>query len=136
MTEQDPALEHAIKLMAEALRILDQYGLNVAAAHLQRAHDVAAASVPASAEEHSEGAKSADRLSLDRTTILALGGTLAVIAAVLGRANIIPMRELADILAIYATTTSETDNPQGLLIACWAGILREAAEVGERDRGE
>lgn len=123
-------------MMAEALRILDQNGLNVAAAHLKRAHDVAAEALPASVEEQSDGAGSAESLPLDRTTILALGGTFAVIAAVLGRANIIPMRELADILAIYATTTSETDNPQGLLIACWAGILREAAEVGERDRGE
>ena len=83
-------------------------------------------------EGQADEAGSADRLPLDRTAILALGGTFAVIAAVLGRANVIPMRELAEILAIYATTTSETDNSQGLLIACWAGILREAAEVGEK----
>ncbi|ETI62751.1 MULTISPECIES: hypothetical protein [unclassified Sphingobium] len=132
MTGQRSDLERAINLMTEVRRILDRWGLNVAAAHLERAHDVAAQAVLAPLEGQADEAGSADRLPLDRTAILALGGTFAVIAAVLGRANVIPMRELAEILAIYATTTSETDNSQGLLIACWAGILREAAEVGEK----
>ena len=128
MSEPNPELARAIELMAEALRLLDECGQATAAAHLQQAHDVAVRGAAAVQEAEVDEAGDEADLALDRTAIRALGGTFAVLAAVLGRANVIPMRELADILAIYAATTGETDHRQGVLIACWANILREAAE--------
>jgi len=37
-----PVRERAIRLMSEALKLLDEAGEDAAAVHLQRAHDIAA----------------------------------------------------------------------------------------------
>ncbi len=128
MSEPSDSLGRAIKLMAEALELLDECGEDIAAGHLQFAHDIAARTA---GKRDSSGPPCADvapGLAMDRAAVRALGGAFAVIASALARAKIIPMRELADLLAIYATATAETDEPQGLLIGCWAGILRDAAD--------
>lgn len=126
MSKPPSELDRAINLMAEALHLLDDVGLDVPAGHLKLALDMARK--VSSEDEEPE----ADILVMDPRAVRALGGAFAVIGTVLARSNIVPMRELADILAIYAATTSESDPPQGLLIACWAGILKEAADYSEK----
>jgi hypothetical protein len=128
MSERSDGAKRALALMAEALRLLDADGGHAtAASHLQLAHDLIKGGAT---REPDTGSATAceDELAMDRTAVRALGGTLSVLASVLGRAGVIPMRELGDILAIYATITSESDRPQGLLIACWASMLRDAAD--------
>ncbi|QWT16577.1 hypothetical protein [Sphingobium xenophagum] len=110
--------------------MLDDAGHDIPAGHLKLALDMAEKAL---AEDHEpEAMAETDILVMDPRAVRALGGAFAVIGTVLARSNIVPMRELADILAIYAATTSESDPPQGLLIACWAGILKEAADYSEK----
>lgn len=128
MSERSEVAERALALMAEALRLLDADGGHAtAASHLQLAYDLIRGGASPRPDDGLATAGE-DELAMDRTAVRALGGTLGVLASVLGRAGIIPMCELADILAIYATITSEDDRPQGLLIACWASMLREMAD--------
>lgn len=128
MNEPSEKRARAIALMAEALALLDECGEDIAAGHLQFAHDIAARGGGKRDGSSQDEASETPGLAMDRAAVRALGGTFAVIASALARANIIPMRELADLLAIYATATAETDERQGLLIGCWAGILRDAAD--------
>jgi len=131
--EQTPDVERAVALMAQALDLLGSAaGDDTAAAHLQLAHDLAKGVQPGLIDD-ALGEAGPDDLRMDRAAVRAVGGTLTVLASALGRAGVIPMREFADILAIYATITSETDRPQGLLIGCWASILREAADHCTKD---
>ena len=135
MTEPEPKPEvgRAVALMAEALELLGSVSEHdTATAHLQLAHDLVKGVKPGLIDDALADA-GPDELRMDPAAVRALGGTLTVLASVLGRAGVIPMRELADILAIYATITSESDRPQGLLIGCWASILREAADHCTKD---
>ena len=138
MTEPEPTPEvgRAIALMAEALELLGGAGEHdTAAAHLQLAHDLVKGVQPGLIDDALAGA-GLDDLRMDRAAVRAVGGTLTVLASLLGRAGVVPMREFADILAIYATITSENDRPQGLLIGCWASVLREAADHCTKDEND
>lgn len=133
MSERSDGAERALTLIAEALRLLDADGGHAtAASHLQLAHDLIKGDASRQPDDSAVTAGE-DELAMDRTAVRALGGTLSVLASVLGREGVIPMRELGDLLAIYATITSESDRPQGLLIACWASMIRDAADHSAKE---
>ena len=62
--------------------------------------------------------------------VRAIGSALAVFATLMQRGGTVPLDEMARMLGIYSVVTSETSPQEGLLLGCWAAILRDAAQVG------
>lgn len=44
------------------------------------------------------------------------------------RQGIVETGEVANLLGIYAVATSETDQAEGLILGCWAAMIRDVAE--------
>ncbi len=76
----------------------------------------------------SEADFQADDPPRDLATIRAVGHLTALLATLMHRKGIIDVSEFAEILAIFATITGETDPAGGLTLAYWAGTAREVAE--------
>lgn len=55
----------------------------------------------------------------DAALVRAMGGALSILATLLSRRGIVDMSEVA---------TSETDETEGWILGCWAGMLRDVAE--------
>jgi len=122
-----PFQERAAVLMRVALSILDEGGNSQnAAAHLQAAIDcLAVPPFTTPDEEHS----SAGAIAADAPLVRAMGGALAVIATLLKRQRIASVEELSGLLGIYSAITGETENEEGLILAYWAGLLRDVADT-------
>lgn len=63
----------------------------------------------------------------------AIGRVLTVFATLMARKGIVSLEEIADFLGIYAVVAAETAPDEGLMLGCWAGILREAAQATSGD---
>jgi hypothetical protein len=61
--------------------------------------------------------------------VRAMGGALSMFATLLSRNGSIETREVADLLGIYAVATSEVDKTEGLILGCWAAMLRDLADA-------
>ncbi|MDQ1159562.1 hypothetical protein QE385_003959 [Sphingomonas sp. SORGH_AS 950] len=61
------------------------------------------------------------------TTVHAMGHFAVLLLTVLNRQKAVNMREFADHLAVFAFVTDESDPPSGLILAYWAGLIKEAA---------
>ncbi|WP_454887830.1 hypothetical protein [Sphingomonas oryzagri] len=68
------------------------------------------------------------RLKADSPLVRALGGALTLFATILARKERVPLTEVADHLAIYAVVTGEAATDEGMILGCWAGMMRDAAE--------
>lgn len=60
-------------------------------------------------------------------TVHAMGHFAALLLTVLNRQKAVNMLEFADNLAVFACVTDESDPPSGLILAYWAGLIKEAA---------
>jgi len=60
--------------------------------------------------------------------VRAMGGALSLFATLLSRNGIIETGEVANLLGIFAVATGETDEAEGLILGCWAAMLRDLAE--------
>ena len=49
-------------------------------------------------------------------------------ATLLARQGIVEASEVANLLGIYAVATSEVDNEEGMILGCWAAMIRDVAE--------
>ncbi len=59
----------------------------------------------------------------------AQGSLLAFFAAMLERVDVMKRAELAELLAVFAETTAETDAEQGQILTAWAEAVRRAAGI-------
>lgn len=64
----------------------------------------------------------------DGPIVRAMGGALSIFATLLSRQGIVETGEVANLLGIYAVATSETDQAEGLILGCWAAMIRDVAE--------
>lgn len=69
-----------------------------------------------------------DRLPKDAPLVRAMGGALSIFATLLARQGNVETEEVANLLGIYAVATSEVDNDEGMILGCWAAMIREVAE--------
>ncbi|WP_234831467.1 hypothetical protein V3I01_18705 (plasmid) [Sphingomonas sp. gentR] len=69
-----------------------------------------------------------DRLPQDAPLVRAMGGALSIFATLLSRQGIVEASEVANLLGIYAVATSEVDNEEGMILGCWAAMIRDVAE--------
>ena len=69
-----------------------------------------------------------DRLLQDAPLVRAMGGALSMFATLLARQGIVEAIEVANLLGIYAVATSEVDNGEGMILGCWAAMIRDVAE--------
>lgn len=131
------SLRRPIALMREAISMLDQAGEDRAAVHLQMAIDVAERVPPMKRGDElpeDEIDTSPPQFRADPALVRAVGGALAVLATLMGRQGGASIGEVADLLGIYAAVTDETSPKEGLLIAYWAGMLRDAAAEPQREK--
>lgn len=68
----------------------------------------------------------------DGPIVRAMGGALSVFASLLERHGIADMSETANMLGMYAVVTSETDEAEGLILGCWAGMIGDLAEAQQQ----
>ena len=68
--------------------------------------------------------------------VRAMGGALAVLAGLLEGKGVSTVEETSNVLGIYAVITGETAPDEGLILACWAGMLRDAAQEKAEKDGE
>ncbi|MDF0491632.1 hypothetical protein PX554_26335 [Sphingomonas sp. H39-1-10] len=61
---------------------------------------------------------------------------LAVLAGLLEGKGVSTVEETSNVLGIYAVITGETAPDEGLILACWAGMLRDAAQEKAEKDGE
>lgn len=124
------AIHEAVTLMRAALRSLDaaRTNLNGADAHLQMAIDAASGVAPlgegASIEDE---AASLNLLTVDKTVVRAMGGALALFATLLSRQGLVTSAEVGELLGIFAVVTGEEDRTEGLILGCWAAMIRDLA---------
>lgn len=64
----------------------------------------------------------------DAALVRAMGGALSIFATLLSRGGIADMSEIANLLGLYAVATSQTDEAEGWVLGCWAGMLKDVAE--------
>jgi hypothetical protein len=130
MTASTSKRDRANKLMRDALSLLDDAGEFVAAVHLEQAID--ALDEPA---WQGGGEQSIPPLIAPKDPVMAraLGGALAVIGTVLHRSGVVEIDELARLLGIFATVTSERDPASGTLIAGWGGMMMDLSEDFRKD---
>lgn len=67
-------------------------------------------------------------IAADPALVRAIGGALALFATLLARTGVAPVEEIANLLGIYAVVTGETERDEGLILGCWAGMLRDVAQ--------
>lgn len=72
----------------------------------------------------------------DPALVRAMGGALAVFATLMARKGIAPLDEIANLIGIYAVVTGETAPDEGLILGCWGGMLRDAAQALDQDAAE
>ena len=124
------AIRDAVALMRAALRSLDaaRIDLNGADAHLQLAIDKASgiASLDKGTNIEDEAA-SLDLLTVDKTLVRAMGGALALFATLLSRQGVVSSAEVGELLGIFAVVTGEDDRTEGLILGCWAAMIRDLA---------
>lgn len=121
----------AIVLMRDALTLLDEAGESSAARNLQMALDMAER-VPIMKpgdELPEDDPPVSPEMAAEPALVRAIGGALAVIATLMARKDIASVKEVAQLLGIYAVATTETSPDEGTIIACWGAILREVAGV-------
>src|SRR3546814_7858422 len=68
------------------------------------------------------------RITADPALVRAIGGALTVFATLMARKGIESLEETANLLGIYAVLTDEIAPDEALILGCWAGMLRDAAE--------
>lgn len=138
-TAVDVSANRAIALMRQALRLLDaaHTDMGAADAHLQMAIDVATHALPMREDSRiTDETLSLDLLAVDMPLVRAMGGALSIFATLLGRQGIVETGEVANLLGIYAVATGETDDAEGLILGCWAAMIRDVAEhQGKTARG-
>lgn len=127
MKDLDAVRRRALALMRETLALLDEAGEQDAALHQRRAHDTLARVPPV---ERDDDAPKLPELGSDPALVNAIGNAFAVFATLMQRGGPVPLDEMARMLGIYAVVSSETSPQEGLLLGCWAAILRDAAQVG------
>jgi hypothetical protein len=66
---------------------------------------------------------------MNRAALLAQGKALALIAALLQRAGVVPVEEFGALLGVFAVTVSEDDPDQGDILAAWASIVKDSASA-------
>lgn len=121
--------ERAIVLMREALALLDAAHARDVAAHLQMALDVAGRIPPMKpGDELPEDGAGSRPIAADPALVRAMGGALALFATLLARTGVAPVDEIGRLLGIYAVATGETERDEGLILGCWAGMLRDVAQ--------
>ncbi len=120
-----PLQQRAAGLMRVALSLLDEAGDKVTAAHLQTALDLLAG---VETVEPDDALLRQAAVAADPSIVRAIGGALAVLGGVLEGKGIASMEEISNLLGIYAVITGETTPDEGLILAFWAGTLREAAQ--------
>ena len=124
------AILEAVALMRAAMRLLDsaRTNLNGADAHLQMAIDAVCGVAPldegASIEDEPA---SLDLLTVDKTLVRAMGGALALFATLLSRQGVVTAAEVGELLGIFAVVTGEEDRTEGLILGCWAAMIRDLA---------
>jgi len=124
------AILEAVALMRAAMRLLDsaRTNLNGADAHLQMAIDAVSGVAPldegASIEDEPA---SLDLLTVDKTLVRAMGGALALFATLLSRQGVVTAAEVGELLGIFAVVTGEEDRTEGLILGCWAAMIRDLA---------
>jgi hypothetical protein len=69
---------------------------------------------------------------MDTALIGAQGAALALVAAMLQRAGVVPAEEFGQMLGILAVTTSEVEPEEGDILAVWAGIVKESAALSRQ----
>lgn len=133
MNGRTPLQGRAADLMRVALSMLDEAGdETTAGAHLQMALDsLTAAPSSAPGGEAFPGAGISDP-----TLVRSMGGALAVLAGLLEGKGIASVEEISNMLGIYAVVTGETSPDEGLILACWAGTLRDLAQGKADGEGE
>ena len=72
----------------------------------------------------------------DPAMVRAMGGALAVLAGMLEGKGIASLEEISNVLGIYSVITGETAPDEGLILACWAGMIRDAAQEKADKEGE
>jgi hypothetical protein len=65
-------------------------------------------------------------------TVRAMGHFAALLLTLLDREKSVDIKEFANLLSVFACITDEADRPGGLILAYWAGMLKEAAEDLQR----
>lgn len=124
------AIREAVALMRAAMRSLDaaRTNLNGADAHLQMAIDTASGVAPLGKGENIEDeAANLDLLTVDKTLVRAMGGALAMFATLLSRQGIVTSAEVGELLGIFAVVTGDEDRTEGLILGCWAAMIRDLA---------
>jgi len=132
MTGGPSPQQRAAGLIRVARSILDEAGETVSAAHLQAGLDALAGVEPA---EPDEATLRQAAVAADPSIVRAMGGALTVIATLMERQGDTTVKEIGEILGLYANITDETASDEGLILAYWAGTLRDAAE-GRRAKGK
>lgn len=123
------AATRATDLMREALGLLNIANAGVAAGHLRTAIEVAGRIPPTTPGNNPTEGKGAGAIAADPSLIRAMGGALAMFTAILARNKIVSFGEAADLLGVYAVTTAETSDEEGLILGCWASMLRDLAQT-------
>lgn len=132
MRDQASLRRRAVALMREAIALLDEAHDDKSAVHLHAAIDMAEQRHPLQPgdelpDENFDPASSIPPPA-DSALVRAMGGALAMFATLLARSGIIEIGEVANLLGIYAVATSEEDAAEGLILGCWAAMLRDLAE--------
>lgn len=124
------AIREAVALMRAAMRSLGaaRTNLNGADAHLQMAIDKASGVTPLGKGTSIEDeAASLDLLKVDKTLVRAMGGALSLFATLLSRQGVVTSAEVGELLGIFAVVTGEEDRTEGLILGCWAAMIRDLA---------
>lgn len=124
----------AVTLMQQALALLAEAGERDATSHLHMAHDLVAGNLQQSPQEDKEESGESESspdpdFTSDLVLVKAVGGALAMLATFMSRRGVAPLDEIASALGVYAVISSESCGPEGAVIACWAQMLRDAAEA-------
>lgn len=75
-----------------------------------------------------DGDSAPPRIAADPALVRAIGSALTVFATLMARKGIEPLEETANLLGIYAVLTDEIAPDEALILGCWAGMLRDAAQ--------
>lgn len=136
MSGRMAAQERAAVLMRLALSLLDEAGggmeVGLSAVHLVHAIE----SLPKAAT--SSPASEVDRTAVlsDPSLVRAVGGALTVLAGLIEGKGVASVEEIAKLLGIYSVVTGETAPDEGLILACWAGMLQDIAQQMAKKNGE
>lgn len=125
MTDAAPLREQAANLMRAALSMLDEArDETTATAYLQMALD----SMTVGSSSKLDGNAPHGAVLADPPMVRAMGGALAILGGLLEGKGLATVEEISNLLGLYAVITGETSPDEGLILACWAGTLRDAAQ--------